>query len=68
MVKDTCLIALKRKDQSPRINYLEIHVRLILEVFVYLILKVFVHQLCYEFPNAQAHNHANAAIIRICIA
>jgi hypothetical protein len=39
MFKDTCLIALKRKDRSPRILDLEILVYLLLEVFVYLILK-----------------------------
>jgi hypothetical protein len=67
MFKDTYLIALKRKDRSPHTIYLEILVRLILEVFVDLILKVFVHRLQNEFPNAQAHNHTNAVIIRICI-
>jgi hypothetical protein len=34
MVKDTCLIAFKRKDQSPRILHLEIHIDLLLKVFV----------------------------------
>jgi hypothetical protein len=35
MVKDTCLIALKRKDRSPRILHLEILVDLLLKVFVH---------------------------------
>jgi hypothetical protein len=34
MFKDTCLIALKRKDQSPRIFDLEIHIDLLLKVFM----------------------------------
>jgi hypothetical protein len=48
MFKDTCLIALKRKDQSPHIIDLEILVYLTLEIFVRLILKVFIHGLQNE--------------------
>jgi hypothetical protein len=43
MFKATCLVALKRKDQSPRILALEILIYLILEVFECLILEVFKH-------------------------
>jgi hypothetical protein len=57
MVKDTCLIALKRKDQSPRILHLEI--------LVDLLLKVFVRRLRNNSLNAQAYNHINATIISI---
>jgi hypothetical protein len=57
MVKDTCLIALKRKDQSPRILHLEI--------LVDLLLKVFVHRLRNDSLTAQAYNHINAIIISI---
>jgi hypothetical protein len=57
MVKDTCLIALKRKDQSPRILHLEI--------LVDLLLKVFVRRLWNDSLNAQAYNHINATIISI---
>jgi hypothetical protein len=57
MVKDTCLNALKLKDQSPRILHLEI--------LIDLLLKVFVHQLRYDSLNAQAYNHINATIISI---
>jgi hypothetical protein len=57
MFKVTCLIALKRKDQSPRILHLEI--------LVDLLLKVFVHRLQNDFLNAQAYNHRNATIISI---
>jgi hypothetical protein len=57
MVKDTCLIALKRKDQSPRILHLEIQVDLLL--------KVFVCRLQNDSLNAQAYNHINATIISI---
>jgi hypothetical protein len=40
--KDTCLVALKRKDQSPHILYLEnLHI-LALEVFIRLILEVLI--------------------------
>jgi hypothetical protein len=53
----TCLIALKRKDRSPRILHLEI--------LVDLLLKVFVHQLRNDSLNAQAYNHINATIISI---
>jgi hypothetical protein len=59
MVKDTCLIALKRKDQSPRILHLEI--------LIDLLLKVFVPQLRNDSLNAQAYNHINATIISIGI-
>jgi hypothetical protein len=57
MVKDPCLIALKRKDQSPRILHLEI--------LADLILNVFVHWLRNDSLNAQAYNHINATIISI---
>jgi hypothetical protein len=57
MFKDTCLIALKRKDQVPRIFHLEI--------LVDLLLKVFVHRLWNNSLNAQACNHINATIISI---
>jgi hypothetical protein len=57
MLKVTCLIALKRKDQSPRILHLEI--------LVDLLLKVFVHRLRNDSLNAQAYNHINATIIKI---
>jgi hypothetical protein len=57
MVKDTCLIALKRKDQSPRIFQLEI--------LIDLLLKVFVRRLQNDSLNAQAHNYINATIISI---
>jgi hypothetical protein len=60
MFKDTCLVALKRKERSPRIIDIEIHECLILD---------FIH-IGYGLnsPNAQAHNHTNAIIIRILIA
>jgi hypothetical protein len=45
MLKDTSLIDLKRKDQSPHILALEIIIYLTLEIFVRLILEVFVRQL-----------------------
>jgi hypothetical protein len=51
MFKDTCLIALKRKDRSPRILHLEI----------------LVYQLQNDCLNTQAYNHINATIIRIGI-
>jgi hypothetical protein len=35
MFKVTCLIALKRKDRSPRILHIEILVDLLLKVFVH---------------------------------
>jgi hypothetical protein len=57
MFKETCLIALKRKDQSPPILHLEI--------LVDLLLKVSVHQLRNDSLNAQAYNHINATIISI---
>jgi hypothetical protein len=57
MVKDTCLIALKRKYWSPRILHLEI--------LVDLLLKVFVRRLQNDSLNAQAYNHINATIISI---
>ena len=57
MVKGTCLIALKRKDRSPRILHLEI--------LVDLLLKVFIRRLRNDSLNAQAHNHINATIISI---
>jgi hypothetical protein len=57
MFKDTCLIALKRKDQSPHILHLEI--------LVDLLLKVFVCRLRNDSLNAQAYNHINATTISI---
>jgi hypothetical protein len=57
MVKDTCLIALKIKDQSPRILHLEI--------LIDLLLKVCVRRLRNDSLNAQAYNHINATIISI---
>jgi hypothetical protein len=57
MFKLTCLIALKRKDWSPRILHLEI--------LVDLLLKVFVHWLWNDSLNAQAYNHINAIITSI---
>jgi hypothetical protein len=57
MVKDTCLIALKRKDRSPCILHLEI--------LIELLLKVFVRRLWNNSLNAQAYNHINATIISI---
>jgi hypothetical protein len=59
MVKCTCLIALKRKDRSPRILHLEIFVELLLKVFVRLLRK--------DSLNAQAYNYINAIIISIGI-
>jgi hypothetical protein len=59
MVKSTCLIALKRKDQNPSILHLKI--------LVDLLLKVFVRQLQNNNLNAQAYNHINAIIISIGI-
>jgi hypothetical protein len=60
MFKDTCLIALKRKDRNPRIFDLEI--------LVDLLLKVFIHWLQNDSLNAQAYNHINATIMSIGIA
>jgi hypothetical protein len=57
MVKGTCLIALKRKDQSPHILHLEI--------LVDLLLKVFVRRLRNDSLNAQEYNHIDATIISI---
>jgi hypothetical protein len=57
MFKVTCLIALKRKDQSSHILHLEI--------LVDLLLKVFAHRLWNDSLNAQAYNHINATIISI---
>jgi hypothetical protein len=59
MFKDTCLIALKRKDQSPGILHLEI--------LIDLLLKVFVRQLWNDSLNAQSYNHINETIISIGI-
>jgi hypothetical protein len=59
MFKDTCLTALKRKDQGPRIPHLEI--------LVDLVLKVFIRRLQNDSLNAQAYNHTNATIISIGI-
>jgi hypothetical protein len=54
MFKDTCLIALKRKDRSPHILGPENPHTLDLVVFKCLILEVFIHQLRIKSPNAQA--------------
>jgi hypothetical protein len=59
MFKDTCLAALKTKDQSPHIHALGI--------FVCLILKVFVHRLWNDSLNAQAYYQTNGTIIIIWI-
>jgi hypothetical protein len=59
MFKDICLIALKRKDQSPRMFELEI--------LVYLILKSSYVGSGTNSPYTQAYNHINATIISIGI-
>jgi hypothetical protein len=59
MVKDTCLIALKRKDRSPHILHLQI--------LIDLLLKVFVRRLQKDSLNAQAYNYINATIMSIGI-
>jgi hypothetical protein len=59
MVKDTCLIALKRKDRSPHILHLQI--------LIDLLLKVFVRRLQKDSLNAQAYNYINATIMSIRI-
>jgi hypothetical protein len=59
MFKETCLIALKRKDWSPHILHLEI--------LVDMLLKVFVRRLRKDSLNAHAYNHINATIISIGI-
>jgi hypothetical protein len=68
MFKATCLVALKRKDWSPRILHIGIPHILDLGIFVYLISKVFEHRLQNDSLNAQAYNQINATIIRIRIA
>jgi hypothetical protein len=60
MLKDTCLIALKRKDQSPHI--------FALEILVYMLLKSLYNGSKMNSPNAQAYNHTNGTIIWIGIA
>jgi hypothetical protein len=60
MFKDTCLVALKRKDQNPRI--------LDPEILIYLILKSSFNGFKMNSPNAEAYNHTNSKIIRIGIA
>jgi hypothetical protein len=60
MFKDTCLIALKRKDWSPRIFDLEI--------LIDLLLKVFRRWPRKDSLNAQAYNHINATIMSMGIA
>jgi hypothetical protein len=60
MFKDTFLIALKRKDQSPRI--------IDLEILIYLALKSSYNGSRTNSPNTQAYNDTNATIIRIGIA
>jgi hypothetical protein len=59
MFKDTYLISLKRKDQSPRIFDLEI--------LVDLLLKVFVRWLQNDSLNTEAYNNINATIMSIGI-
>jgi hypothetical protein len=60
MFKDTCLIALKRKDRSPHIFDLEI--------LIDTLLKVFIRWLQNDSLNAQAYNHINVTIMSIGIA
>jgi hypothetical protein len=60
MFKDTCHVALKRKDQSPHI--------LGIEILVYMDLESSYISFKMNSPNAQAYNHINATIIRIRIA
>jgi hypothetical protein len=62
MFKDTCPIALKRKDRSPSIFQLEILIYLILDVFIRIILKVFIYlilkSLCVDSrTNLLTHKH-----------
>jgi hypothetical protein len=59
MFKDTYLISLKRKDQSPRIFDLEI--------LIDLLLKVFVRWLQNDSLNTEAYNNINATIMSIGI-
>jgi hypothetical protein len=59
MFKDTYLISLKRKDQSPRIFDLEI--------LVDFLLKVFVRWLQNDSLNTEAYNNINATIMSIGI-
>jgi hypothetical protein len=73
MFKDTCLVALKIKDRSPRIIDLEILVYMLLKSSYTLVLKVFVCLILWSSfvgygtnsLNAQAYNHTNVIIIRI---
>jgi hypothetical protein len=60
MFKETCLIALKRKDWSHRL--------IDLEILVCLILKSLYDGSKTNSPNAQAYNHTYAIIIRIGLA
>jgi hypothetical protein len=59
MFKDSCLIALKRKDRSPRMFELEI--------LIYMILKSSYVGSGMNSLYAQAYNHINATIISIGI-
>jgi hypothetical protein len=59
MFKDTCLVAQKRIDQSPRMFDLEI--------LIYLILKSSYVGSGRNSPYLQAYNHINATIISIGI-
>jgi hypothetical protein len=68
MFKDTCLIALKRKDRSPHILHIEFPCILDLGIFVYLISKVFERRLQNDSLNAQAYNQINVTIITIIMA
>jgi hypothetical protein len=65
MFKETCLIALKRIDQSSHIFHLQSLRILDLEIFVRLILEFFIRRPRNDSPNSQAYNHTNATIIRI---
>jgi hypothetical protein len=60
MVKDTCLIALKRKEQSPHI--------LGLEILLYFILEAFIRRFQNESTQCSIIQSNNAIIIRIGIA
>jgi hypothetical protein len=60
MFKDTYLVGLKRKDQSPRIIDLEIQ--------IYLILYSSLASFKMNSPNGQTYNQTNSVIISMGIA
>jgi hypothetical protein len=60
MFKDTCLVGLKRKDQSPRI--------IDLEILIYLILYSSLASFKTNSPNGQTYNQTNSVIISMGIA